>query len=150
MANWYGTARSNYFHVKDADAFTKEVGDLFPDIRVADGCDRDPDGSVCLLDQSGEGWPSGCEEFADDGEGRCANCDKIHAAESPASISELVAKHLVDDDVAIFIEIGAEKLRYLTGVAVAVNNAGGRVDLDLNEIYGLAAKLGSTITRAER
>ena len=41
-------------------------------------------------------------------------------------------------------------MRYLTGVAVAVNNAGGRVDLDLNEIYGLAAKLGSTITRAER
>jgi hypothetical protein len=35
-----------------------------------------------------------------------------------------VAGHLVEGSVAVFIEVGAEKLRYLTGWAVAVNSSG--------------------------
>jgi hypothetical protein len=38
------------------------------------------------------------------------------------------------------MEIGAEKLRYLTGVAIAVNHKGRVVQLTLSDIYCKAAR----------
>jgi hypothetical protein len=54
-------------------------------------------------------------------------------------VSEL-SDHLVPGQVAILLEVGAEKLRYLTGQAIAVNAQGQITDLPLNDIYRKAAR----------
>lgn len=141
MANYYATARSNYFAVKDETAF-REWADrcgldiLDPNHRdnVAEGVWRfaiTPKGD----DDSG-GWPT---YIADD------DADDYVDIDLPAEL----AAHLVPDEVAVLMEIGSEKLRYVTGIAVAVNHKGESVRMDLNSIYEAASHLGPGITRAE-
>jgi hypothetical protein len=60
-----------------------------------------------------------------------------------------VAAHPREGSVAVFFEVGAEGLRYLTGYAVAVNSAGRMVRVDLNDIFRLAESLGDELTAAE-
>ena len=43
--------------------------------------------------------------------------------------------------IAALIEIGAEKLRYLTGVAIAVSHNGRVVQLALSDIYRKASRI---------
>ena len=43
--------------------------------------------------------------------------------------------------VAIFIDAGSEKLRYIHGCAVAINSKGESVRIMLNDIYELAKQL---------
>jgi hypothetical protein len=52
-----------------------------------------------------------------------------------------VSKHLAEDAVAIFMEAGAEKARYIIGYAVAINAKGERKEVCINDIYGLAKQL---------
>ena len=48
------------------------------------------------------------------------------------------------------MECGAEKLRYLTGRAEAINAAGWRCTVSLSDIYEIAeTELGGPVTRAE-
>jgi len=56
-------------------------------------------------------------------------------------MSELAA-HLTDDYVAIVMEVGYEKMRYLSGEAHAVNAKGEMISVDLDEIYERSATLG--------
>jgi hypothetical protein len=122
MANWYGTARSNCFRVKDKDAFLKwadgrglgvfkneENADLF----AIYGGESTDDGS----------WPS-------------------YDVESDTEIDLVaeLAQHLPNGQIAVLMEIGAEKLRYLTGVAIAVNHKGRVVELTLSDIYRKASR----------
>ena len=141
MANYQATARSNYFAVKDETAF-REWGDrcgldiLEPPHKdkVADGIRRfaiTPKG-----DEDSGGWPT-C--IADD------ETDDYVDIDLPKELSA----HLVANEVAVLMEIGSEKLRYITGVAVAINHKGRHVRMDLNSIYLAATRLGSGITRAE-
>lgn len=140
MANYYATARSNYFAVKDEKAFrewAEQIGltILEPDhsTKVADGIPRfgiTP--GDC--DDSG-GWPTSLyNEETDD-------FDDI-------DVSDELAPHLCDGEVAILMEVGNEKLRYVSGDAVAVNNKGESKYLNLDDIYKVAKKLGPNITRA--
>jgi molybdopterin biosynthesis enzyme len=57
-------------------------------------------------------------------------------------------KHLHDEDVAVLMEAGAEKLRYVSGWAVAVNSKGDLVEIGLSDIYEKAKHLGKNITQA--
>jgi hypothetical protein len=57
--------------------------------------------------------------------------------------------HLADDEVAVLMEVGNEKLRYVSGTATAVNSKGEIAHLDFDSIYELALVLGPNITRAE-
>ena len=50
-------------------------------------------------------------------------------------LTEELAEHLVEGEVAVLIEVGAEKLRYLVGYAVAVRSDGEVIHLNLNTIY---------------
>ena len=123
MANYYGSARSNYFKVKDEEAF-KEAMAAIPDIEV----DGDNNKGFCVLvsgNSDSGGWP-GFYMDEDDVE---------HEADVPAAVAE----HLQDDEVAIFMEAGAEKLRYLVGFAEAINNKGEREGISINRIYDIAA-----------
>ncbi|MBC2593537.1 hypothetical protein H5P28_04605 [Ruficoccus amylovorans] len=135
MADYYATTRSNYFGVKDEKAFLAwaESTELGVQRR------EDPDhGNLFMIysDQEKGAWPNYVyNEEKDD-------FDEVEV------IPEL-AKHLKDGHVAILLEIGSEKLRYLVGVASAVNCRGEQVYVDLDAIYKKAGKLGDVVTRAE-
>lgn len=107
MANYYGSGRTNYFRVKDFDAFEQLISD-FSTVESH----RKEDGSVCLL------------VVDDDGDGSFPSYVYNDESEEYVDIDffALVAEHLADDEVAIFQHVGAEKLRYLEGYSVAVTN----------------------------
>jgi hypothetical protein len=57
--------------------------------------------------------------------------------------------NMPNNTVAVFVEVGAEKLRYLTGWSFAVSAKGERVEVSLDEIYQRANDtLGGEITDA--
>ena len=61
-----------------------------------------------------------------------------------------LSTHLVEGEVAVVMETGAEKLRYLIGYAAAVNHKGETVDVALTDIYRKAREtFGKEPTRAE-
>jgi hypothetical protein len=132
MADWYGHARSNYFRVKDEQAFRDAVKNLDIEIVEENGAGR-----FALLANGDKGdWPS-CryDEDTDD----YVDID----------IVDLIAEHLADGEVAVLMECGAEKLRYLTGWAIALNNKGEHRRVGLEDIYEQARELGPNVTEAE-
>lgn len=137
MANWYGACRSNYFRVKDPVAFL----DWAEKCGLKAWKNQDDDKlwaiSTSDMDDSG-GWPT--SRYDEDGD----------AVDEDISVPDELALHLQDGEVAVLMEIGHEKLRYLTGQATAVNAKGERVDISIGDIYDLAKqKLGAEPTRAE-
>ena len=123
MANFYGSCRTNYFKVKDDEAFEQAMSEIsgVNVITNADGyglLGDDPDGGT---------WPG----WIWDDEGN----------ETEIDITEIVANHLIDGEVAIFMECGAEKLRYIVGCAIAVNNKGEHKIINLRSIYDQAKEL---------
>ncbi|MES2657195.1 MAG: hypothetical protein V4689_01185 [Verrucomicrobiota bacterium] len=140
MANYYATARSNYFAVKDENAFREwaertGLSILEPDHheKVADGIRR-----FAITPKSGgddDGWPISRLDPDTDGWEDIDVCDELWP-------------HLADNEVAVLLEVGSEKLRYVTGTAVAVNNKGRTVRVNLESIYQAARRLGSNITEA--
>ena len=130
MANYYCSARTNYFRVKDEKAFEAWVEQR--EVRLV----RDPGqpGFFALLPDTEEGsfpkYDYGIEEEFD-------------------FVAEL-SKHLTEDSVAVLLETGAERLRYLVGQAIAVNAKGETIEVSLEDIYPLAeAQFGVKPTRAE-
>jgi hypothetical protein len=133
MANYYEKARTNYFKVKDAAAFQKYL-DLFGSIDLVV---NEKTGQYALIFDEASGVPS--FYLNDDDE------------DIEVDFIDDVSKHLTDDSILVLQAIGNEKMRYLTGYAVAVNNKGECVDVNINEIYELAKqKFGvKEISRAE-
>jgi len=141
MANYYATARSNYFAVKDEQAFRawatlRGLTILEPDFQdiTADGISRF--GIAPGDDDDSGSWPT--VHFNDE-----------TGEDDDIDIAQQLAEHLADDEVAVLIEVGNEKLRYMIGTAEAVNNKGESVFVDLETIYESALTLGKNITRAE-
>ncbi|WP_236746426.1 hypothetical protein [Mycobacteroides abscessus] len=54
-------------------------------------------------------------------------------------VPELIASHLEEGQVAVFVHAGAEKLRYLHGYSVAVHSDGRQVRVDLDDVYERAS-----------
>lgn len=123
MANYVAHARTNYFKVKDLEAF--KAG-LHPII----GIWEDNAEGLCLYTNDDCGaWPTDIpidDEWEDYQE---------------YDLFQYVASHLQDQEVAIFMEIGYEKLRYLTGSAIAVNAKGETKAIHLSDIYEQALEL---------
>lgn len=132
MVNYYANARSNYFRVKDLTAFTREADRLGLEILSGDG-----NGRVMvtprLADFDDGAWPS---VVWDEDTGEAENFD----------IAQWVAGHLEDGEVAIFQEVGAEELRYLTGYSIAVNSKGEKRVVALSDIWEQAKELGEHAT----
>jgi hypothetical protein len=126
MANWYGAARTNYFRVKDEAAF-KAWLDTVPDVGAEPGTEE-RGGKFCLL-ANGEYGDFPGERF-----------DEDDFDSTPFDIVAELAAHLAEGEVAVFMQAGAEKLRYISGFAIAVNAAGERVELVLDDIYEIAEK----------
>ena len=120
MADWNGTCRSNYFRVKDENAFL-EMLELFDAHHIKKQVGEETLHGFYSEDEYGA-IPQSCLEGDDE----------------PTSILELIADHLVADEVCVILEAGAEKARYITGLAIAIHSSGKRVDIRLSEIYDLA------------
>lgn len=130
MAQYTAIARSNYFHVKDVAAFEDDMANYEVEVWHRD------DDFVGLTPTTEYGsWPDG--SYNED-------MDEYHEIDFPA----IVATHLVADSVAIFMEIGNEKLRFVRGVAEAINAAGERAVISLDDIYEAAKNLGSEVSFA--
>lgn len=118
MANYIGSARTNYFKVKDETAFRAwaakyglEVIEHKKLFGVLPGDSED--GTFSLFDDEKDDYLDICDE---------------------------IALHLADGSIAVVMESGHEKLRYICGWAVAINSKGKRVQVGLNDIYGKANK----------
>lgn len=118
MANYVGSARSNYFRVPDAEVFLDWVETLPGVVASREGEDR-----FVLLVEDGDdgGWPN--RRYDDEGEDEEIN---LHAE---------LAGHLAEGEVSVLQEVGAEKLRYLVGCAVAVNHRGEKLAVSIDDIY---------------
>lgn len=130
MADYIGRYRSNYFAVKDREAFEQFCKRFQMELITND---RDKN-LVGFLDSSFNGSipVSLYNEEEDDFE------DIDFLAE--------LSTHLAPEHVAIVMEVGYEKMRYLVGLAFAVNSAGQRVKIDLYDIHEKAKPLGQHIT----
>lgn len=132
MANYYATARSNYFQVKDLDAFRVEAERVGVDILSGDG-----KGLVMVtpnqMDFDDGAWPS---EVYDEETGDAEDFD----------IAQWVSGHLEDGQVAILQEVGAEELRYVCGYSIAVNSNGEKRVVTLGDIWEQAKELGEVVT----
>jgi hypothetical protein len=118
MANWYGSSRSNYVRVKNREIFLAWAKSL-PAVEIVEKL-----GAFALLAATDDGgWPSW----------RSREDQEDEAIDLAAEIAE----HLASGELCIFQEVGAEKLRYLTGSALAVNAAGETLQISIDDIYAL-------------
>ena len=139
MANFYGAARSNYFEVKNPQAFLAWVetvsglgcwkADPAPiqsEESEAEKQRRNRIFKVYSTDGDTGCWPSTIE----DDNGDFVDFDLVTD----------MAPHLADGQVAVLMESGAEKLRYVCGNAVAFTNEGKVVQVNLDDIYKKATE----------
>jgi hypothetical protein len=122
MANWYGSSRSNCFRVKDCDAFLQWVE------KRGLGVFKNSEDAALFAIHSGDStdggsWPSFDLE-----------------TDTEVDIGAELAQHLPRGEIAVLMKIGAEKLRYLTGIAIAVNHKGRAVVVSLDDVYRKAAR----------
>ena len=112
---------TNYFRVKDKEAFYEAIADYPAKVFVHPEDDQLISlAAECYDDQ---GW------------------HKTTRSGKRFSIYSTVGKHLAEDEVAVFMEVGGARLTYLGGKAVAVNSKGKRTTVDLSDIYEKARVL---------
>ena len=143
MADWYGTARSNYFRVTDIEKF-KELCSLWGiefirGTKPMCGVEEVDPGLVGFACGNG-GLPNNRAASEDEGSGLELDFE--------AFLQEL-SGHLGEGEVAVMMEVGNEKLRYMTGIAYAINSRGEQATVSLYSIYELAERLGKNVTKAE-
>ena len=113
MANYEATTRSNYFRVKDSTAIKtwceKRGLDFWTKVDKTTG-------PYAISGNDGH-WPSSDPETGDE-----------------VDITIELTDHLDPRDIAIFFEVGYEKLRYLTGYATAVHPHGRTVTVSIYDI----------------
>lgn len=131
MANYYGQGRSNYVKVTDVDKF-KDI------------CDR----RNLIFWEEGETVACGANSEHGEPETFGYNETTGEEFEYPPLENE-VSEILVPGQVFIWMHVGNEKLRYLSGYAVATNWQGKTEVIDINDIYEKSSHLGVTITHAE-
>lgn len=154
MADWSGYARTNYFRVRDREAFDEAMA-AFGTVEVFDcsGLRRWSEASsgargvqlALWQDDESEPEEGSLAEYVGLGmsdmegsrgpEGAITCWPQEDDEGMPTDFCALVASHLADGEVAVFQCIGREKLRYLTGFAVAINSEGEREVIDLDDLY---------------
>ena len=132
MANYYGTARTNYFRVKDEAKFREWAKSR--DCEVCNNNAFNPTGTFCLLpiDNDGQTFMS-----------------YDHEKDEEIDFMFELSQHLAKGSVAILMESGHEKLRYITGIAEAINHKRRRVQLSIQDIFTKAKKLGTELLPCE-
>lgn len=165
MANFVATARTNYFRVTDIQAFQDMLAAYgFENMVQVRQQSEEPDSPITLIaagtgqdtgefpgmDQLSMYYQLGLDSFEHETEDEDPEEFAERAREglgNPPFFSvtndflDLVANYLAPEEVAIFITIGNEKMRYLVGMAEAINAQGERVLVSLNQIYEQARVL---------
>ncbi len=128
MANYIPITRTNYFHITPGteDAFIQWAEQYGGTVW------RDTEGRYALSGDNEAAWTraASVDEDADPDE-------QIHAADE-------VATYLAPNEVAVFMEVGYEKLRYLYGQAIAVHADGRQVHVNLHDVYAKARDVFGT------
>lgn len=124
-------ARTNYVLVKDIEAFKAAIPEDVT-IEVTTGAGEQAD-MVALLMENGL-WES------------CYNEDTEE--DEPFDAISLLAEHLVEGQVAVFQEVGHDKMRFMVGSAVAVDHTGATVEVCIDDIYAKAAEAFKTDRKA--
>lgn len=139
MANWYGTARTNYVLMRDEAALASAKALIAPTgmptvghhdnplLLMVQGAD-DSDGAFC----------TGYREDDDDSDDGDDGDDGDEWGDDREFDFADLARHMADGQVLVAIEAGAEKLRYISGFAKAWNNKGEMVEVHLSDIYAKA------------
>lgn len=123
MADYIAQTRSNYFKVKDEQSFREFC--LQYSLEVIEQKSEE-ESNVTLFG------------FMLDGSiptGLLVECEWVDA-----DFLKDLSDELAFGQVAVVMEVGTEKMRYLNGYAVAVNHRGRIVEVSLNQIYLLAKK----------
>ncbi len=119
MNSVMGIARTNYFQVKNADEFRRAMNDFNVQI-VEEPIQGVP--HFALFDTiNGGTWPLDKEGMG----GKLI----------PVCFYDTVAEHLPDGVIAVFMGIAYDSTRAICGHAMAIDNAGNRTKLELNDIY---------------
>ncbi len=125
MANYMPAWRSNYFAVKDRDAFMAWIARFRGEVEVQFKRYGPRELATILQSQTSQsGIPTSC---VDPETGEAVACD----------FTAELAQHLAEPDVAILQEVGHEQLRYLVGMAVAVRADGRVLQVGITDIYQL-------------
>lgn len=130
MANYCCTIRTNYFHVKDDDAFRALMNRVY-------GCEdsvelweeKDKDGRT-VFGFGTYGGISGLRDADDDDTDDNSSYDNF--------IDKLQAS-VADDDAIIILEAGNEKMRYVIGSATIITSSSYKY----MDITNLAAELAA-------
>jgi len=126
MANYISYARSNYFKVKDATAFK----DWCNKMNIEASISGDPtEKELWMINPNSsneDSWP--WDSIYDEETGTFSDSDFMQG----------LASHLQEGQIAVLIEIGFEKLRYLVGEAIAIAWDGTNEAITLERIYDLA------------
>ena len=131
MANWYGVARSNYFAVKNKKKFLKDMAQLEVEVQTQELEPKKVKYAIFSISEEG-GWNNWDKE----GEQIC--------------YVQLISKHLVDKEICVLVECGAEKHRYLTGQSCAFDSSGKTVSVSIDDVYEKAkAEFGKLPSQAE-
>lgn len=118
----YGTARTNYFKVKDLQKFTK-------------GCYR-REAKILKSDSH----PGCVAVYSTNEYGMWSNRH---------GMIDFITKNLADKEVCVMQEIGNEGLRFMWGISFAFDNTGNIVTIDTQDIYQLAKqKFGIDVNEA--
>lgn len=139
MANYYGQARTNHFAVKDAEKFLSELEGWEVEVFTTE----QPDGTVLygFLDSDSNGGGLSWVRYYEDADGEYQ--------EEERDWIEWLGQHVADGHVAVLVEIGSEKYRYLNGTTWAINSKGESMRISLDDIYELATKnFGQVVTTA--
>lgn len=123
MAEYICTTRTNYFHVKDPDAFRAFMGRVYGSMdSVSLWQDLDKDGKP-VFGFGAHGAISGLKNAEAD------NDDTLDESAYDELIRGL-QEHVAEDDAVILLEAGHEKLRYVTGSATILT-CGDHAHIDL-------------------
>jgi hypothetical protein len=127
MADFSGDARSNYFAVKDEAAFRALIAKT--DLGIFEGTAENAGKLAVHASNADHGtWPS-------------MYYDEEQEEEVTFDMVDLIQPHLADGEVVVLMEVGAEKMRYLGGWALAFDNTDREpVRVALDDIYELAAR----------
>ncbi len=127
MASFVGVGRSNTFGVRSIERLKEALSRTGVEL-----IDRG-DGMVTLL--SGP-----CDETGDfDTWIGDLDADDDSDEDQNLFVPDMIAEHLLPGQVAVFEHVGHEKLRYLSGWAIAVFDDGRQIRVSLGDIYAMAA-----------
>lgn len=122
MADYYGNGRTNYFPVKNAQAFKDDINKISGVEVISRRIDDTMMFGLVVTDDYG--WPSTMHDEETD------EYDDV-------DWEKLFKKHLRKGAVAVIQEVGSEKDRYYVGYSWAINSEGKTISLNINDIYTL-------------